>query len=75
MKTPHIHNNLKEYRKKANLKQTEVARLLGFTTSERISRWEKGKSYPSVLNLFKLAEIYGVFPYVLYKEQEIPEEQ
>lgn len=59
-------NNLKEYRLKANLRQTDVARILGTDCADRISRWEQGKAFPSVINLFKLAVIYGASPQELY---------
>ena len=46
--------------------QKDVALLLGFTTTERISKWEKGIMMPSTINLIKLSLIYHVFPTDLY---------
>ena len=65
-----IQNNLRAHRKAKGLRQIDVAIKLGFCTTERISRWEKGISYPSIFNLYKLAKIYGVPTDVLY--QEVP---
>ncbi len=67
-----IPNTLREHRKKAGLTQLQVANHLGFVTSERISRWEKGLTFPHVVNLFKLAKLYHVFPQDLYSAIESP---
>ena len=61
-----IPNTLREHRKRVNLKQSDVAEALGFKSTDRISRWEKGLTYPHVVNLFKLAKLYGVMPHELY---------
>ena len=63
-----IPNTLREHRKRAGLLQIDIAQKLGFTTTERISRWEKGLTYPHVINLFKLAKLYGVTAEELYGE-------
>lgn len=55
MKKTLIHNNLREYRKRMGLTQTEVANHLGFKSNNRISHWEKGIAVPSLKNAFKLA--------------------
>lgn len=62
-----INNNLRECRKRVNLKQSDVASALGFKSTDRISRWEKGTAYPHVRNLFHMAKIYGVQVEELYK--------
>ena len=62
-----IENNLKYLRKRRGLTQREVAYLLGCKNEDRISKWEKGKQYPNVPNLFKLARIYRVGVNELYK--------
>lgn len=64
----HISNTLREHRKKANLKQSDVAHALGLKSTDRISRWEQGLTYPHVVNLFKLCKIYKVLPHELYIE-------
>lgn len=61
-----IRNRLREYRLKAGLRQVDVAERLGFKSTERISRWEKGQAYPHMVNLFKLGRLYSVEPQALY---------
>jgi transcriptional regulator with XRE-family HTH domain len=60
MTNKQIQNNLKECRNKTGLTQQQVAEKLEFKSTNRICRWEKGKAYPSIPNLFKLGQIYGV---------------
>jgi transcriptional regulator with XRE-family HTH domain len=67
MKTP-IPNTLKECRKQAGLRQMDVANIMGFHSIDRICRWEKGRTYPHLRNLFKLSKLYGVKPEQLYGE-------
>ena len=63
----HIRNNqLKVIRQARGLRQLDVACKLGFTTTDRISHWEKGQAMPNVINLFRLCEIYRVYPQELY---------
>ncbi len=61
-------NALKRLRKEAGLLQLEVAQMLGHTSADRISHWEKGLAAPNLVNLFKLAVIYGVPLEELYAE-------
>lgn len=68
MKHEPIQNTLREHRMKAGLRQLDVASKLGFKSTDRISRWEKGLTYPHVVNLFKMAKIYKVRPDELYGE-------
>lgn len=68
MKNKPIANSLKEFRKKAGLRQIDVAELLGRDCADRLSRWENGTAVPNVLNLFKLAHLYQVKPEELYPE-------
>src|SRR5947209_3284345 len=63
-----ILNNLRAHRKQAGLRQLDVAKALGFLSTDRISRWEKGLTFPHVVNLFKLARLYRVAPQELYRE-------
>jgi transcriptional regulator with XRE-family HTH domain len=67
MNTP-IPNKLKECRKQAGLRQMDVANILGFHGIDRICKWEKGKTYPHLRNLFKLCKLYGVKPEHVYGE-------
>jgi transcriptional regulator with XRE-family HTH domain len=63
-----IPNELKKYRKIRGLSQKEVAKLLGFKTTSRISQWEKGVGSPSMRNAFKLSTLYGVLVDALFIE-------
>jgi transcriptional regulator with XRE-family HTH domain len=64
----YIPNNLKALRKRAGLRQQDLAVKLGFEAFDRISRWEKGLCYPSVENLFLLVRLYNVQPHEIYPE-------
>lgn len=64
----HIPNRLKRYRSMMGFTQKQVAQLLGHESPGRLSRWEKGCAYPSVINLFKLSILYHALPDELYHE-------
>lgn len=66
--TPPYPNRLREIRKQRNLRQLDVACSMGFTTTDRISKWEKGVGMPSLVSLFKIAVLYEVNPVELYPE-------
>jgi len=59
---------LRFYRKQAGLRQVDVARRLGFTSTDRISHWEKGQALPSLPNLLRLASLYKAPVERLYEE-------
>ena len=66
---PYLYKNrLREHRKKHKLLQSQVAQLLGFTSTDRISFWERGTAAPSIVNLFKLCHIYRASPFDLYHD-------
>jgi DNA-binding XRE family transcriptional regulator len=67
MQTKPFSNNLREYRKKAGLRQIDVAQKLGLDCADRLSRWENGSAMPNVVNLFKLAALYKASPHELYQ--------
>lgn len=46
--------------------QKQVANHLGFTSTDRISLWERGLAYPSVPNFIQLLELYKVTPDEIY---------
>lgn len=48
---------LKAARINANLNQNEAAKLIGVTT-ETLSNWERGKSFPDVPKIMKIEETY-----------------
>lgn len=51
-------SNIREYRNKLGLKQSELCKLIDVAPST-ISMWETGESQPRVETLKKLAEIFG----------------
>jgi transcriptional regulator with XRE-family HTH domain len=61
-----VFNSLRQYRKRRGLKQIEVATLLGLNDSSRVSLWERGKCFPTVQTLFRLAAIYHTSADFLY---------
>ncbi|MFZ1979406.1 MAG: helix-turn-helix transcriptional regulator [Bacteroidota bacterium] len=61
-----IPNCLRKYRRIRGFKQKQVAKILGFKTSSRISRWEKGACFPSIVSLLKLAYLYRTMPDTLF---------
>lgn len=63
-----IPNKLREARKINGLTQKDVSKLMGFKDEGRLSRWERGYTYPSVEYLFRLCLIYGVYPHQMYGE-------
>lgn len=54
-----VAENLVLLRKKANLKQADVAKKLQYS-NKTISKWETGEVMPSVANLHALCKLYGV---------------
>ncbi|MBN9483138.1 MAG: helix-turn-helix transcriptional regulator [Bacteroidetes bacterium] len=41
------------------LTQQQVADYLGFKSTARISKWEKGVQYPHLVNFIQLLKLYG----------------
>ncbi len=60
-------NRLFLYRKLAKLTQQEVAEALGVSQS-RVSGWEQGDMYPTLINLLKLSILYRTLCTELYYE-------
>lgn len=63
-----IPNALRKYRKQYNMRQIDVAKKLGFKSTDRISRWEAGIAFPHPRNLLKLSVIFKVPLEELYTE-------
>jgi transcriptional regulator with XRE-family HTH domain len=63
-----IPNMLLIHRKRAGLRQLDVARALKFGSTDRISRWERGLMVPHLNNLFKLCALYKALPHEVYGE-------
>lgn len=54
-----IGKKLKEIRMKLNLTQEQVAEEL-FVSRQTISNWENEKSYPDILSIIKLSDLYAI---------------
>ena len=50
---------IKDLRAERNMSQSELGALLG-TTQRKISYWETGKIEPSLLDLWKVGDLFGV---------------
>ena len=53
-----IGNKLKAARNEANFTQEEIAEKLG-VSRQTISNWENSKSYPDIISVIKLSDIYN----------------
>ncbi|WP_413291143.1 helix-turn-helix domain-containing protein [Bdellovibrio sp. HCB337] len=51
---------LREKRMRADLSQAKVARILGYSTAQFVSNWERGISEPPLETLKVLAKLYSV---------------
>ena len=60
-------NNLVLYRKRAKLRQFDIARQLG-VTEQLISKWECGRSEPQIEAIVDIARILGVEPEKIFPE-------
>lgn len=54
-----ITNRIKEHRARLNLKQEELAKLVG-VRRETIGNLEKGKYNPSLMLAWNIAQVFGV---------------
>ena len=54
-----ITNRIKEHRARLNLKQEELAKLVG-VRRETIGNLEKGKYIPSLVLAWNIAQVFGV---------------
>lgn len=52
-----ITNNVKKLRQAAGMTQADLAARLGITTPS-ITKWEKGRSNPDLINVFRMTEIF-----------------
>lgn len=64
-----IGNKLKNARNEANFTQEEIAEKLG-VSRQTISNWENSKSYPDIISVIKLSDIYSITLDALLKEDE-----
>ena len=51
---------LREKRMRAGLSQAKVARVLGYTTAQFVSNWERGLSEPPLETFRTLAKLYSI---------------
>jgi|SRR6185436_2987699 len=63
-----IHNSLRKHRKMMGYTLREVAWLLNLKSAGRLSRWEKGYSYPNLKNLLKISIAYQTLIDQLYHD-------
>lgn len=54
-----IGTRIKQARKEANITQEKVAEVLG-VSRQTISNWENEKSYPDILSVLKMSDLYNV---------------
>lgn len=59
-------NKIKEFRKKRNLSQSDIAKLMNIRQNT-FSQWERGERTPNILQGIKLAEILETTVESLYK--------
>ena len=64
-----IGSKLKNARNDAKFTQEEIAERLG-VSRQTISNWENCKSYPDIISVIKLSEIYSITLDALLKDDE-----
>jgi len=50
-----LREKLKSAREKKKYSQTKLAKILGYSSGQFVSNWERGKSYPPVDRLAKMS--------------------
>lgn len=68
---PRYPNRIREYRVKVGRSQQALAHDVGRSVS-MVSRWERGKTLPTVPNLFRLAKALNTFAEALYPTFYVP---
>ncbi len=61
-------NQIRTLRHKFNLRQKDVADIMGFEVIDRLSHWERGRSQPGLINTIRLCKLYNVSIDDLYPE-------
>jgi DNA-binding XRE family transcriptional regulator len=55
-----IHNNqLRKLRHEFELRQTDMADVMGFEVIDRICHWERGRAVPGLINTIRLCALFG----------------
>jgi len=62
-------NDIRYYRRRADLKVCEVARLIGESSPGNVCKWEKGKKQPKLDNVLKLAAALHVPVAFLFRDR------
>lgn len=60
---------IRNARRKANLSQEQAAETLG-VSRQTVSNWENGKSYPDILSIIRMSDLYSVSLDRLLKEED-----
>ena len=60
--------NIKKFREKEKLTQTEVAEAVGVTVGA-VSHWESGRCLPNAVALMRLSKFFGVSPEEVIEEE------
>ena len=66
-------NNIKKHRKEKDMTQEALAEYLG-VSSQAVSRWENGTTYPDVELIPALANLFGVSTDVLFDMKQTQKE-
>lgn len=61
-------NNLRSLRHQFNLRQTDMADIMGFEVIDRICHWERGRAVPGLINAIRLCVLYNTDLSNLYPE-------
>ena len=64
-----VPNNIRYYRRRANLKLYELAHLVNNSSPANLANWERGTKVPSLDNLLKLSEALKVPPELLFLDR------
>lgn len=64
-----MHPKIKEIRTSRGITQAHVAREMG-VTQQTLSKWERGKAHPSIVQAHKLAALLFVEVGDLYEQEE-----
>ena len=66
----HIGKHIKQYRTQSKMSQLALAVELGVEQSN-ICLWEKGKTLPTIENLTKIADLFGLKLWAFLKEIDL----
>lgn len=66
----HIGEHIKQYRVSSNLSQLDLAVMLDVDQSN-VCLWENGKTLPTISNLIKIADIFGLKLWAFLKEIDL----